>query len=78
MKNRTIGYILISPAILSIPLLVLNLLDKQWDLMSNLSFNWTGDFATGGASSSIPFYFGLMAIAGAILLSRSENKNYTL
>lgn len=43
--------------------------------MYNLSANWSGDITEGGGhSSSVPFYFGLMAIAGAYLIKDSKEK----
>ncbi|WP_299436515.1 hypothetical protein [uncultured Maribacter sp.] len=80
--EKIIGIILLIPPILSVILFLLNLFVKNiGDIpeMSNLSSEWTGsygyDTGGGGYSSSIPFYFGLMAIAGAYLIKgTSKNK----
>jgi hypothetical protein len=76
MKNleRKIGFVLLTPAILSVVLFILNLLIyptfESVIKMSNLGSGWTGDFMEGGGgySSATPIYLGLMAISGAILI----------
>ncbi len=74
MKNleRKIGFILLTPPLLSVVLFILNLLIyptfESVIKMSNLGSGWTGDFIEGGYSSATPIYFGLMAISGAILI----------
>ena len=82
MKNiqKTIGYILLFPPLLSVLLFTINLLVEESGPiigMDNLSTYWTGGaFQTGdsgaGFTSSIPLYFGLMAIAGAYLIKNSN------
>lgn len=76
--QKTIGYILLFPPILSVLLFTINLVVKDsGDIvrMYNLSANWSGDITEGGGhSSSVPFYFGLMAIAGAYLIKDSKEK----
>ncbi|OYQ35081.1 hypothetical protein CHU92_11240 [Flavobacterium cyanobacteriorum] len=80
MKNRILGYILISPALLSIALLFLNLISEDLDLTTNLGANWIGGAYYSGDSgagftSSLPLYFGLMAIAGAILIKGDKTEH---
>nr|WP_315158244.1 hypothetical protein [uncultured Flavobacterium sp.] len=85
MKNpqKTIGYILIFPPVLSVLLFTVNLLFSNCGnlfSMYNLSSNWTGyvgfsnngDGGGGGYMSATPVYFGLMAIAGAYLIKNSK------
>lgn len=84
MKNlqKTIGYILLFPPVLSVLLFTINLLIKDsGDIvkMYNLSVNWTGDYTTNGESgagfsSTIPIYFGLMAIAGVYLITNAKEE----
>ena len=84
MKNiqKTIGYILLFPPTLSVLLFTVNLLIRDSGnivRMSNLSVNWTGDYTTNGESgagfsSTIPIYFGLMAIAGVYLIKDSKKE----
>lgn len=84
MKNlqKTIGYILLFPPVLSVLLFTINLLIKDsGDIvkMYNLSVNWTGDYTTNGESgagfsSTIPIYFGLMAIAGVYLITNVKEE----
>ena len=76
MKNveRIVGYLLLFPALLSIPLFIMDLVSKKNKTLNNLSSDWIGSaYGDGGYTSAIPFYFGLMAIAGAILLKNSTN-----
>ena len=81
MKNLTklIGYVLLSPAILSVLLFVVDLVTKEkLELFSNLHHIWRGtvdyygEGGGGGYTSALPFYFGLMAIAGAYLIKEKE------
>lgn len=84
MKNlqKTIGYILLFPPVLSVLLFSLNLLSEDaGDIikMSNLSSNWSGWAGYSGDSgagftSSVPLYFGLMAIAGAYLITNAKEE----
>ena len=72
------------PPILSVLLFLLNLFfDDVGDIleMDNLDNSWTGSYGYdyekgggGGYTSSIPFYFGLMAIAGVYLIKGKFNK----
>lgn len=80
MKNiqKTIGLILLFPPVLSVLLFTINLLVKEsGDIvkMYNLSANWSGDITAGGGNTSAtPIYFGLMAIAGALLIKDADKK----
>lgn len=84
MKNpqKTIGYILLFPPLLSVLLFTINLFVEECGSiikMDNLSTYWTGGaFQNGdsgaGFTSSIPLYFGLMAIAGAYLIKNSTKE----
>jgi hypothetical protein len=85
MKNnvtKVIGYILLSPALISVILFIIQLLTNT-DVLVNMDTGdvWTGDgygereYGEGsgsgygyGYTSALPFYFGLMAIAGAYLI----------
>ena len=87
MKNdvtKIIGYILLSPALISVILFIIQLLTKT-DVLINMNTGdvWTGEgdgygdrgygensgYGYGyGYTSALPFYFGLMAIAGAYLI----------
>ena len=84
MKNpqKTIGYILLFPPLLSVVLFTINLLlADAGDIigMHNLSASWLGNYiingeGAGGYSSSLPIYFGIMAIAGAHLIKNSKEE----
>ncbi|MDI9309125.1 MAG: hypothetical protein QM535_02820 [Limnohabitans sp.] len=80
MKNiqKTIGYILLFPPVLSVLLFTINLLVKDSGniiRMYNLSSEWSGSYGeNGGYMSATPVYFGLMAIAGAYLLSNAKEE----
>ncbi len=73
--NRVIGIILLVPPSISVLLFCVNLFVSKGNEdivgLDNLSQNWTGSYSGngGGFTSAAPIYFGLMAIAGAILLS---------
>jgi hypothetical protein len=86
MKAKTVsqvsGYILISPAVFSVFAFLIDLI-TDWTLLHELSDIWTGiiyDSGYGdnniaaGFTSALPFYFGLMAIAGAYLI-KDNNKD---
>lgn len=84
--ERVIGIILLIPPLLGVFLFLLNLFFGNIDdivTMSNLSQRWSGRMewaytgnagAGAGYTSSTPIYLGLMAIAGAVLLKGSGNK----
>lgn len=80
MKNiqKTIGLILLFPPVLSVLLFTINLLVKDTSdiaRMHNLSSEWSGNILeTGGYTSATPIYFGLMAIAGALLIKDADKK----
>jgi len=84
MKNiqKTIGYILLFPPVLSVLLFTINLLIKDCGAiiqMSNLSSEWSGgafynDGGGAGYTSATPLYFGLMAIAGAYLIRNAKEE----
>jgi hypothetical protein len=75
-----LGIILLIPPILSVPLFLLQFVKS--DLLKNfLGSSWTGAGSIwessgggGGAAytSALPFYFGLMAIAGVLLIVKSN------
>jgi hypothetical protein len=75
--TKIIGHILLAPALTSVLLFFIQLFTGE-NLMENLiSITWVGTFYVkeyGGAgyTSALPFYFGLMAIAGAYLIK--DNK----
>jgi hypothetical protein len=78
MKNdvtKIIGYILLSPSLVSVIMFLAQLFTGD-KLFKNFMYTiWTGDFSGeggGGYTSALPFYFGLMAIAGAYLIK--DNK----
>lgn len=78
--QKTIGLILLFPPLLSVLLFTINLLIRDCGeiiRLSNLSANWSGNMMLeGGAGymSSTPLYFGLMAIAGALLIKDADKK----
>lgn len=80
MKNlqKTIGYILLFPPLVSVLLFTINLLfGNCGDIpkLENLSPEWTGNLRDGGGyMSATPVYFGLMAIAGVYLISNSKKE----
>lgn len=83
MKNiqKIIGFILLFPPTLSVFLFTINLfVEDCGDIiqMSNLSSTWSGVLVigdgSGGHTSATPFYFGLMAIAGAYLIKSSKEE----
>ena len=73
--HRVIGYILLLPALISVVAFLLKV--ANIDIFKTFKYDsWTGDFASlpsgGGYTSALPFYFGLMAIAGAYLIKPQE------
>jgi hypothetical protein len=74
--SRIIGYILLVPPLLSILLFLGQLFSEDEKLERFGSTLWTGSTGggAGGYTSALPFYFGLMAIAGAYLI-KDRNKN---
>lgn len=78
--ERIIGFILLSPPLVSVLLFVLNLLSNDLGKivkMANLSSEWTGNYSSdgGGYTSAAPIYLGLMAIAGAYLLKGTDKNS---
>lgn len=67
--NRVLGIILLLPPLYSVFSFLFK--DKIF-LIKFLSSGWTG--IGTGYTSALPLYFGLMAIAGAILLSCGNKK----
>ena len=73
-----LGIILLIPPILSVFLFLLQFITK--DLMKPFEYSsWTGDYGFsdsggGGYTSALPFYFGLMAIAGVLLIINNNKK----
>jgi hypothetical protein len=69
--EKIIGYILITPALISVILFVIQFITGD-NLLKNMAIgsSWTGNNSgdTFGYTSALPFYFGLMAIAGAYLI----------
>ena len=76
--TKIIGYILLTPSLISV-LMFLSQLFKETKLFrnflstiwtGNLDFNWSsgGGGGGGGYTSALTLYFGLMAIAGAYLI----------
>jgi hypothetical protein len=74
--TKIIGYILLIPSLISV-LMFLSQLFIETELFMNLNNTiWTGKIRVivseggggGGHTSALPFYFGLMAIAGAYLI----------
>ena len=87
--ERIFGIILLVPPILGVFMFLLGLLFTNNVGLSNLSVYWNGyayagntgdEFSVGvegngfGFTPGLPIYFGLMAIAGAILLKGTDNK----
>ena len=85
--EKIIGYILLSPPILSVLLFFMQQFfsaDTLTNFSGNYSESWVGDWGAnwssygggggggGGYTSALPFYFGLMAIAGAYLIKDSK------
>jgi hypothetical protein len=69
--SEIVGYILISPAVVSTFLFFADLfMDEPLGLLYNLNSLWSG----WEGSSNLPIYFGLMAIAGAYLLKNEKTK----
>ncbi len=81
--ERVFGIILLIPPTIGVFLLILNLLINEPGKipeMRNLSPEWTGnlgyaqDSGGGGYTSAAPIYFGLMAIAGRLLIKGTDKK----
>ena len=81
IESKVIGYILLSPALTSVVLFFIKLLvtpNEDDRLTRFLYTSWTGNVLQdvnarhqefgGSYTSALPFYFGLMAIAGAYLI----------
>ena len=84
-----IGYVLICPAVISVFWLLSDLMSNdQKFIFDNLNRAWTGEYysdggqfpglsaskGSGGYTSALPFYFGLMGIAGAYLIRNNSKK----
>ena len=73
--ERVLGYILLIPPIYSVLIFIYQSFFDDISTFHHFWNNsWTGAYYEGGFTSALPFYFGLMAIAGAILLSKSKSK----
>jgi hypothetical protein len=75
--ERVVGIIFLIPPVLGVILFIFNVfVYGAGDLvgLNNLSENWSGNYSGegGGYMSAAPFYLGLMAIAGAMLLKESK------
>lgn len=74
--EKIIGFILLIPPVLGVFFFLYSVFDEEKNgksaQLKHLSGDWTGSFDTGGYTSAAPIYLGLMAIAGAILLSKGE------
>lgn len=78
-RNRfkdVIGFLLLTPALISILLFFLQLMGIN-SLKAFEDSSWTGSWGAfgnggGGFLSALPIYFGLMAIAGSYLVSNSK------
>ena len=83
LKNKTmntvitniIGYILLSPALISVLMFIIQFTEEEKIFKNFMYTIWTGNYGYnnetgggGGFTSALPFYFGLMAIAGAYLI----------
>ena len=76
--TKIIGYILLTPSLISVLMFLFQLFKKTEVLENFMSTLWTGTteisyaYQSGGGgagyTSGLPFYFGLMAIAGAYLI----------
>jgi hypothetical protein len=73
--TNIIGYILLSPAIISVLLFIISLLTGA-DTLRKFKYldEWTGNYSGqgGGYTSALPLYFGLMAISGAYLIKNNK------
>ncbi len=78
--KKILGYTLLAPAVFSVLLFFVDFVVGliYGESLLTIAFYkytsalaWTGRYSSdgGGFTSALPFYFGLMAIAGAILLS---------
>ena len=72
LTQKVIGYILLSPALISVLIFFWDLVTESNRPFENLSWVWIG--YGENHSSSLPFYFGLMAMAGAYLIKDSNKK----
>ncbi len=75
---KVIGYILLTPAVISVFLLIVQLMGAN-PLKEFESTAWTGEYGYndggGGYSSALPIYIAIMALAGAYLIKdNSANK----
>jgi hypothetical protein len=75
--SKVLGYIILIPPLISVVLFVMELIEVDNGILNTFRFtSWTGDYflnqvqteGGGGYTSALPFYFGLMAIAGAYLI----------
>ena len=70
-----LGIILLTPPLISVLLFLAQLFDIQTLRHFNFSNAWLGNIISGGGyTSALPLYFGLMAIAGSLLISNSTKK----
>jgi hypothetical protein len=83
MKNleRVIGYVLLTPPIVGVLLFFIMVIRKLFSgaVLQNYFYDsfWTGFISESDKSSytsSLPVYFGLMALAGAYLIKDSKKE----
>lgn len=80
--DRILGVILLTPALISAPLFLLDLLGEYnnpfsnigWEMKGRVDYSWGDGGGGGGFSSALPTYLGLMAIAGAYLFKNSKKQ----
>ena len=71
--EKIIGWVLFTPPVLSVGLFILSATLVGAPLANLQRTTWTGElWNPGGYTSALPFYFGLMAIAGAYLIKDSK------
>lgn len=72
--NLIFGIFLLVPPVISVIFFVLTLIKKNSYFENFIDTPWTGyEYGESGPAytSALPLYFGMMAIAGAILVSKS-------
>lgn len=78
--SKVLGYLLLIPPIISIPLFLVQFALDHYHYPLNMfedtvwagAYGYSSSGGGGGYTSALPIYFGLMAIAGSMLIKEKK------